>query len=316
MLPKPFFILAPMDDVTDVVFRQVIAECAAPDLFMTEFVNVDGLQSAGRTVTLNRLRKRASEATTVAQVWGKTPDNYYKSAKEIVEMGFSGIDINMGCPDKTVVKNGCCSAFILPENRNLACEVIAAVKQGVAGKIPVSVKTRLGFNEVDYSWHELLLQQKVNMLTIHARTRNEMSKVPADWTKLQEIVNIRNTVSPSTLLVGNGDVLTRVQGQQLAEQNGLDGVMIGRGIFSDPYVFAQTSPWQDMPSVQKIALYKKQVELFAAEWPNGEKKFDTLKRFAKVYVMSFEGASDMRVRIMATKSTQELLGVLEDLVKN
>lgn len=316
MLPKPFFILAPMDDVTDVVFRQVIAECAAPDLFMTEFVNVDGLQSAGRTVTLNRLRKRASETTTIAQVWGKTPENYYKSAKEIVEMGFSGIDINMGCPDKTVVKNGCCSAFILPENRNLACEVIAAVKLGVAGKIPVSVKTRLGFNEVDYSWHELLLQQKVNMLTIHARTRKEMSKVPADWTKLQEIVRLRNTISPSTLLVGNGDVLTRAQGLQLAQESGLDGVMVGRGIFSDPYCFAQTSPWQKMPSAQKIALYKKQVELFATEWPNGEKKFDTLKRFAKVYVMGFDGASDMRVSIMATKSTKELLVVLEDLLKN
>ena len=314
MLPKPFFILAPMDDVTDVVFRQVIAECAAPDLFMTEFVNVDGLQSAGRTVTLNRLRKRPSEAKTIAQVWGKTPENYYKSAKEIVEMGFAGIDINMGCPDKTVVKNGCCSAFILPENRNLACEVIAAVKQGVEGKIPVSVKTRLGFNEVDYSWHELLLQQKVNMLTIHARTRKEMSKVPADWTKLQEIVRLRNVVAPSTLLVGNGDVLTRAQGQQLAEQNGLDGVMIGRGIFSDPYCFAPNSQWQNMPSTQKIALYKRQVELFAAEWPNGEKKFDTLKRFAKVYVMGFDGASDMRVRIMATKSTQELLPLLSELL--
>lgn len=303
-----------MDDVTDVVFRQVVAECAAPDMFMTEFVNVDGLQSAGRTVTLNRLRKRPSEKTTIAQLWGKTPENYYKSAKEIVEMGFAGIDINMGCPDKTVVKNGCCSAFILPDNRNLACEVIAAVKEGVAGKIPVSVKTRLGFNEVDYSWHELLLQQKVNMLTIHARTRKEMSKVPANWSKLQEIVRLRNELSPSTLLVGNGDVMTRSEGIQLANANGLDGVMIGRGIFSDPYCFAAESPWATMPSNQKIELYKKQVELFAAEWPNGEKKFDTLKRFAKVYVTGFDGASDMRVHIMACKNTTELLQVLNKIL--
>ncbi len=309
---KPFYILAPMDDVTDVVFRDIIAHCAAPDLFMTEFVNVDGLQSAGRTPTLNRLRKRASEHTTIAQLWGKNPQNYLKSAQEIVEMGFAGIDINMGCPDKTVVKNGCCSAFILPDNRNLACEVIAAVKEGVAGRIPVSVKTRLGFNEVDYSWHELLLQQKVNMLTIHARTRKEMSKVPADWSKLEPIVALRNSLSPDTMLVGNGDVMSRSEGDALAKKHGLDGVMIGRGIFSDPYVFAHASPWESMPAQQKIALYKKQVELFAAEWPNGEKKFDTLKRFAKVYVAGFDGASDVRVAIMECKTTAELIAVLSE----
>jgi tRNA-dihydrouridine synthase len=303
-----------MDDVTDVVFRRLVAECAAPDLFFTEFANVDGLQSAGRPSVLKKLKKHESEKSTVAQIWGKTPENYYKTAKELVDMGFAGIDINMGCPDKTIVKNGCCSAFILEENRNLASQVIDAVLEAVDGKVPVSVKTRLGFNEVDYSWHELLLRKNLNMLTIHARTRKEMSKVPADWSRLEPIVTLRDKLSPSTLLVGNGDVLTRIQGEELAKKHGLDGVMIGRGIFSDPFVFAKQSPWETYTKEQKLQLLKHHVELFAETWQQGERNFETLKKFAKVYVNGFDGASDMRVAIMACKSTSELLQHLKTLV--
>ena len=312
MAKKPFFILAPMDDVTDVVFRQVIAETAAPDFFMTEFVNVDGLQSAGREATLNKLRKRAKEGNVIAQLWGKNPDNYRKSAVEVVDMGFVGIDINMGCPDKTIVKNGCCSAFILPENREQALQIIEAVKQGVDGRVPVSVKTRLGFNTVDYTWHELLLRQNLNMLTIHGRTRKEMSKVPADWDKIQHVRELRDSLAPSTLIVGNGDVQNKKQGLELAKKHGLDGIMIGRGIFTDPYCFANNSPWDTMTPQQKIDLYKKHIQLFAAQWQKGEKKFDTLKRFAKVYVNGFDGASDMRVKLMECKTTDQLLSVLAD----
>src|SRR6266705_1083492 len=175
-LPKPFFVLAPMDDVTDSVFRQIVAACSPPDLFFTEFVNVDGLQSAGRERLLKRIQFTPSEQPLVAQIWGKKPENYRKTAKELVELGFAGIDINMGCPDKTVVTNGCCSALI--NNRELALEIIRATQEGADGKVPVSVKTRLGFNEVDLSWHELLLQQNLSMLSVHGRTRKHMSAVP------------------------------------------------------------------------------------------------------------------------------------------
>lgn len=312
-MAKPFFILAPMDDVTDVVFRRVIAELAPPDMFFTEFANVDGLQSAGRHAVLNKLRRHESEHTTVAQIWGKTPDNYYKTTKELIEMGFAGIDINMGCPEKSIVGNGCCSAFILEENRNLASQVIDAVLDAADGKIPVSVKTRLGFNEVDYSWHELLLRKNLNMLTIHARTRKEMSKVPADWSKLEPIVALRDKLSPTTLLVGNGDVQTRAHGEALTKMHGLDGVMIGRGIFTDPFVFAKQSPWAVYTKQQKLQLLKHHVELFATEWKQGERNFETLKKFAKVYVNGFEGASDMRVHIMACKSAPELLEHIAEL---
>lgn len=310
-LGKPFFVLAPMDDVTDIVFRRVVHDyCAPADLYMTEFVNVDGMQSPGRQALLPKIQLEQNGAKVIAQIWGKTPDNYYKTAKELLDAGFSGIDINMGCPDKTIVKNGCCSAFCLPQNQNLACQVIAAVQDAVGGKIPVSVKTRLGFNEVDFAWHELLLHQKLNMLTIHGRTRKEMSKVMANWDHIGHIRNLRDQLSPTTLIVGNGDVSNRSHGVQLADQHGLDGIMIGRGVFTDPFCFAAQSPWTDWLPEQKVALYKRHVELFVQTWQHGERNFVMLKKYAKIYINGFSGASDLRAKTMDCKNTDELLALL------
>lgn len=306
-LPKPFFVLAPMDDVTDTVFRQLIATTAAPDLYFTEFVNVDALQSPGRKATLPRLQHVASEKPLIAQIWGKTPENYYKSAKDIAEMGFDGVDINMGCPAKDVVSNGCCSALI--NNRELALEIIQATKEG-SGSLPVSVKTRLGFNEVDYTWHELLLNQKLNALTIHGRTKKQMSKVPADWAAIGHVRELRDSLSPDTKIIGNGDVETRAQGQALAETYGLDGVMIGRGIFTDPFLFAKESPWPNYTPEQKKAIYTKHVKLFAETWKNGEKPPVILNKFCKIYVSGFDGAKEMREKLMNAGSTDELLALL------
>src|SRR3989344_3432887 len=166
-LPQPFFVLAPMDDVTDTVFRQIVASCAAPDVYFTEFVNVEALQSPGREKTLPRLRIDSKhEHPIIAQIWGLNPENFYKTSKEIADMGYEGIDINFGCPIKNVVANGACSALILPENRSRAVEMIQACREG-APSLPVSVKTRLGYSSYDPTWHGLLLQQKLNALTIH-----------------------------------------------------------------------------------------------------------------------------------------------------
>ena len=305
---KPFFVLAPMDDVTDSVFRQIVAACAPPDLFFTEFVNVDGLQSPGRDKLLPKLQFTDTEKPIIAQIWGKTPENYRKTAAELIDMGFAGVDINMGCPDKTIVKNGCCAAFI--NNRDLALEVITAVKEGVAGRIPVSVKTRLGFNEVDLSWHELLLNQDIDTLTVHGRTRKEMSKVPANWETIGKIREIRDRIAPQTKIVGNGDVVSRQQGLELAETHGLDGIMIGRGIFSDPFIFAENSPWEKYSSAEKIGLYKRHVNLFFKTWPNGERRIDTLKKFCKMYINGFDGAVELRTELMNARSQSEIESVL------
>lgn len=316
---KPFFILAPMDDVTDTVFRQIIAGCAKPDLFFTEFVNVDGLQSPGRPKLLKKLKLDPSENNVIAQLWGLKPENFEKTAREIAdgtlakEMGlpdgvnFVGIDLNMGCPAKSEVNAGACSALI--KNRPLAHDIIEATKRG-AGDMKVSVKTRLGFSEVDLSWHEFLLDHELDMLTVHWRTRKEMSKVPAHWEYAREITALRDKIAPSTKIVGNGDVLTRKQGEDLAKQYGLDGIMIGRGVFHDPFVFASNSGWENLSPEQKQELYKKHVTLFKQTWQDGERPIHTLNKFCKIYINGFEGAKELREKLMNASSADELLDIL------
>ena len=316
-LPTPFFVLAPMDDVTDTVFRRMVADCAAPDLYFTEFVNVDGLQSPGREKLLPKLRFTDAERPLIAQVWGKNPENFYKTAQEIVKMGFAGIDVNMGCPAKPVIKNGSCAALI--NNRELAGEIIRATREGahhVDPHFPISVKTRLGFKTIDLSWHEELLKHKLNMLTIHGRTVSEMSKVPAHWDQIGEITRLRASLSPETLIVGNGDVVSREHCVQLAEQYGLDGIMIGRGVFQDPFVFAKASPWVSMSKQDKIELYTKHVKLFADTWQKGERKLITLNKFCKVYIEGFPGAKELRERLMQARSSDELLSELRTAGEN
>jgi len=314
--------LAPMDDVTDTVFRQVVTECAPPDLFFTEFANVDGLMSPGRPKLLKKLQFVPSETRLVAQLWGLKPENFKDLASQIAdgslakELGlpegcnFVGVDLNMGCPAKSEVQNGACSALIKLENRQLADDIIEATREGLAGRLPLSVKTRLGFSEIDMTWFEFLLGKNLDMLTVHARTRKEMSKVPAHWEYFGKICELRDRLAPETLVVGNGDILTKEQGQELANQYGLDGAMIGRGIFHDPFVFAAESPWESYTPEQKIALYTKHVKLFADTWQAGERPVYTLNKFCKTYINGFDGAKELREQLMAASSTTELMEIL------
>lgn len=320
-LPRPFLALAPMDDVTDSVFRQIVQACAPPDLYFTEFVNVDGLQSAGRDWLLKKLQFAVSEGPLVAQLWGLTPENFYKTAEQLVDgtfarefglpdgIHFAGIDLNMGCPAKSEVKSGACAALI--NNPELAVEIIKATQEGAKGKLPVSVKTRLGFNTVDFSWHELLLRQKLNMLTVHGRTRKEMSKVPAHWDLIGKVCEIRDKIAPDTLLVGNGDVESRSQAETLAETYKLDGIMIGRGVFHDPFVFAKESPWAKYTKEQRIELYRTHVTLFARTWSEHDRRLATLNKFCKVYINNFDGAKELREQLMDAASSDELLELLD-----
>ena len=308
-LNRPFFALAPMDDVTDTVFRCMVARAAAPDLFFTEFVNVDGLQSPGRTPLLRKLRFTTEEQPLIAQIWGKNPEHYYTTAKELVAMGFAGIDINMGCPVKAVINNGCCSALI--NNRDLAVQIIQATQEGAGGRVPVSVKTRIGFNAIDLTWHELLLKQNLAMLTVHGRTTKQQSEVPADWEVIGQVRELRDRLAPKTLVVGNGDVTSRAQGLRLAQQYDLDGIMIGRGVFHDPFIFAPTSPWAEYTKQQRIDLFAAHITLFASTWGQSERRVVTLNKFCKVYINGFDGAKELRERLMAADGTAELLDILQ-----
>lgn len=300
--------LAPMDDVTDTVFRQVVAECARPDLFFTEFVNVDGLQSPGRPHLLPKLKVSSEEKPVIAQIWGLKPENFYKTAKELAGMGFSGVDLNMGCPVRIVTKNGACAALI--NNRELASEIIEAAREGAGDSLPVSVKTRVGFTTVDMSWIEFLLSKKLNMLSIHGRTAKQMSKVPADWDLIGQAVGLRNSLSPATLVVGNGDVLSRNEAEKLANKYGLDGIMIGRGIFHDPYIFSKRSSWNEWAKHKKLELFVRHIELFVNTYGETERKFEPLRKFCKTYINGFDGASELRAEFMETSNPKQALALL------
>jgi len=319
-LPKPFLVLAPMDDVTDTVFRQVVRDCAAPDLCVTEFVNADGLQSPGRAKLLKKLKFAKSELPLIAQIWGKDPENFRLTAEQIDdgtfarEMGlpegvnFVGVDLNMGCPQKSEVSNGTCAALI--NDRPLAHQIIKATKQGLAGRLPLSIKTRVGYNEVDLTWIEFLLGFDLAVLTVHGRTKKQMSKVPANWDVIGQCRELRDKLAPNTLIVGNGDVRDRAHGLELANKYGLDGIMIGRGIFQDPFAFAEASPWENYSREQKIDLYRRHVEQFAKTWKKRERPIHTLNKFCKIYINGFDGAKEFREQLMAAGSVEELLNLL------
>lgn len=305
-LPKPLLVLAPMDDVTDTVFRQIIANCAPPDMYFTEFASADGLQSAGRERVLEKLRFTDVEKPLVAQLWGMKPENYQKTAEELSGLGFAGIDINMGCPVPKIVKIGACAAMM--KNRQLAADIIAATKAG-AGDLPVSVKTRIGFDKPDETWTQFLLEQDLDALIVHGRTAKQMSKVPNDWNLVEQVRVQRDQLNPATTLIGNGDAANRAHSMRLVKQHGLDGVMIGRGVLKDPFAFASQSPWISHNRDQRLELFRSHIKLFEQTW-GANRNPASLKKFAKLYVNGFDGAVELRVEIMKANSTSGLLSAL------
>ena len=311
-LKKPFFVLAPMDDVTDISFRSHVAKYSPPDLFYTEFTNVEGLFSVGRDHVMQRLKYSKKERPIIAQVWGLNPDLYQKAAELIVELGFDGVDINMGCPESGVVKKGCCSALI--NNPELASKIIQATKKGANGKIPVSVKCRIGFSKIaTEEWCGFLLKQGIDALIIHGRTTKEMSKVPAHWDEIGKVVKLRDEMGIDTIIVGNGDVESREQGESLAKQHGLDGIMIGRGIFHNFWVFS--SEQRPRTVEERLNVLLDHTKNFTREWGT-TKNFAILRKFFKIYASEFEGASDLRVKLMETKNMFEVKKVITNFLQN
>lgn len=303
-LPRPFFILAPMEAVTDVIFRHVVGKAAAPDLFFTEFTNATGWVHAGDKAIRGRLIKTDDEHPIIAQIWGGEAGDMEQLAMHCRDLGYDGIDINMGCPAKSAVKSG---GSALIRNPELAAEAIAAAK--TAG-LPVSVKTRLGYTHVDEwrDWLTHLLKQDIVNLTIHLRTKKEMSKVPAHHELIPEIVALRNEIASQTLLTINGDIRDRVHGEELVRQYGVDGVMIGRGIFHNPFAFEHAPTTHSKEEL--LSLLRLQLDLYDTWQPQLGRPFETLKRFFKIYVRGFPGASELRDQLMQTKSTDEVRKLL------
>lgn len=308
-LKKPIVALAPMADVTDAAFRRIIAKYSdEPDarpterpygrVFWTEFVSADGLAhpEARKKLAID-LMYTSAEHPIVAQIFGGRPENIRTAAMLCKELGFDGIDINMGCPFEVIEKQ--CAGAATIKDLNLAREIIKAAKE--AG-LPVSVKTRLGYNKVEIdTWIGGLLQEDLAVLTVHLRTRKEMSKVPAHWDLMKEVVKVRDELGKETLIIGNGDVVNLSQARKKCEETGCDGVMIGRGIFGNPWVFSGHTP--SIP--EKLKVMVEHTKLFE-EILGRKKNFAIMKKHYKAYAEGFDGAKELRVELMEAKDAKEV----------
>lgn len=295
-----------MADVTDMAFRQVIVQSGKPDVLFTEFVSCDGLCSEkGRPKLLPHLKFKENERPIVAQFFGSKPENFYKCAQLAVELGFDGIDINMGCPAGKIVKQDSGAGLIL--NPELAKEIIRETKRG-AGELPVSVKTRIGYDNIDTeNWIAHLIEAQPASITIHGRTMREMSKVPAHWDEIGKAAKLCHAAGIP--IIGNGDVMSHEEGVQKAKEYGLDGIMVGRGIFSNPWFFDASVNPDTKTSAERISLLRRHIELFTELW--GEtKQFGKMKRFFKVYTVGWPGAKKLRDALMEKNSASEALACL------
>src|SRR3989344_1376452 len=318
-LEKPCFVLAPMADVTDMTFRQIICETGKPDVFYTEFVSAAGLCSEkGRPKLLPHFKFGENERPIVAQIFGAIPKHFYECAKLIADLGFDGIDINMGCPDRKVLKQG--AGIALCKTPELAAEVIAETKRGANG-LPVSVKTRLGGDKIDVSWIAKLLGSKINALTIHLRTMREMSKVPAHWELAGELSKLAH--ESGTIIIGNGDISDYQDGVLKAKNYGLDGIMVGRAIFNNPWFFsARGGPASGGDNRnERLTLLKHHISNFINLWGNPPeagsaslRNYDTMKKFFKVYITGWPGAKESRDELMRTKTSEQALAQLDNIM--
>lgn len=303
-LKKPFFVLAPMADVTDIAFRQMFAIYGKPDVLYTEFVSCDGLCSPGKEVLLKDLRYKENERPLVAQFFGANPDNFRQCAQLARELGFDGFDINMGCPDKAVVKQGAGSALM--KNPTLAREIIRAAKEG-AGDMPVSVKTRIGFNTNELeTWLPEILAEKPAAIIIHGRTKKELSEVDAHWDVIARAVEIAR--GSGVIIVGNGDVKSRPDGLKKADKSGVDGVMVGRGAFGNPWFFDEQQ--SEISLEEKFRVMLEHARLFEKEL-TGVKNFSVMKKHFKAYVSGFAGAKELRSELMETANADEVENIIK-----
>ncbi|MCB9810969.1 MAG: tRNA-dihydrouridine synthase [Candidatus Nomurabacteria bacterium] len=331
-LPKPFYILAPMADVTDAPFRRVIAKYSAhkradgtdggPDVTFTEFVSADGLARAtpeGKKKLMADLIYTDTERPIVAQLFTSNEEHMEAAARLCRELGFDGVDINMGCPDRSIEKQGCGSAMI--KNPEVAKKIIRAAKRGAKmgeiDGIPVSVKTRLGYNRDQLEeWLPVILEEKPATIILHGRTRKEMSKVPARWERIKRAVELRDELQKGlehkTLIVGNGDALSLEDARQKAELSDADGVMLGRAVFGNPWLFHPEKDASNVPIEEKLRVMVEHSELFAGLLPF--KNFSIMKKHYKAYVKDFPGAHELRNKLMEQNTAGEVKEVVGDFL--
>ncbi|TVQ09047.1 MAG: tRNA-dihydrouridine synthase family protein [Bacteroidetes bacterium] len=313
----PLMILAPMEDVTDTAFRELVMRISQPGalhVVYTEFTSTDGLcHPVGRARVEERLKVSQSErellrklnVKIVAQIWGKNPGKYAEAVRYITEeYNFDGIDINMGCPVRNVVAQGSCSALI--DNESLAGEIIAATRESTT--LPLSLKTRLGVKKIDTErWISFLLQQPLDAIILHGRIQKQMSEGEARWDEIAKAVRLRDAMAPHIKLIGNGDVASMEDAREKMEFSGADGAMIGRGIFANPWLF--NSEIREISTPEKLETLLLHLELFEKNWGH-TKPFVILRRFFKIYLSGFPGASALRSAMMEVKGFDEARDII------
>ncbi|MCM2339145.1 MAG: tRNA-dihydrouridine synthase [Burkholderiales bacterium] len=337
-LNKPFFCLAPMSDVTDIAFRRMLAkygknrENKDSVVFWTEFVAADGLANKLAKKKLSHILKYSeAERPILAQVFGANEENMETACRYIASLGFDGIDINMGCPDKSVIAQGAGSALI--KTPELAKKIINAAKRGIKSAgvdIPLSVKTRIGFNKEDIdNWIPILLKENISALTVHLRTTKELSLVPAHWILMKKVIELRDKINPDTLIIGNGDVVDLNDAENKIKEFGCDGVMIGRGVFGNPWFFKRWALKSSERADLEVSLEERllalieHTQIFDKELLKPKhKNFAVMKKHFKAYVKDpastqggFPGAKELRMKLMETNNAKEVEKIIKDFLK-
>jgi len=307
--------LAPMDGVTDAPMRYITAKYGRPDVMFTEFVSADGLKRvtggnklslASRNSLLRHLRFDESERPVVAQLFGGEPESFFEVAKLIVKMGFDGVDINMGCPAKKVAGRGEGAGLI--KNHELAGEIIAAVKKGVEGKIPVSVKTRIGFEKADPEWWKFLATQDLAAVTIHGRTFKQLYQGEADWEAIGEAGTLIK--QSGAVFLGSGDISSRQQAVVSCQKYGVDGALIGRGAMGNPWIFKKlkNSKTQELKTEEKLSIAVEHARKFEEVFPND--RFFIMRKHLSWYARGFDGAADLRQKLVLCNSADEVEAIV------
>lgn len=312
-LPRPFFVMAPMADVTDVAFRALVAKRGKPDIFWTEFVSADGLYHTreiakipdAENPLMRNLQFSSDQRPIVAQIFSSKPEMIAYATKLVAELGFDGVDINMGCPDRSIEKQSAGAAMI--KTPKLAIEIICVAQE--ASSLPVSVKTRIGYNKESLDeWLPSLLSANPSAVTLHLRTRKEMSLVPAGWELMKKAVEIRDKINPNVLLIGNGDVQNLEDARAKVTETGCEGIMIGRGMFGNPWVFTNRQP-ETISLQEKLEALVELAHNFEKISP--PKNFAILKKHMKAFITGFSGAAELRAKLMSANNASELEKLLK-----
>jgi nifR3 family TIM-barrel protein len=310
---KPFFVLAPMADVTDAAFRRMFAKYGKPDVTWTEFVSADGLCLGGKHVLIRDLYFTEAERPIVAQLFTSNPEHMFEAVSLCRELGFDGVDLNMGCPDRSIEKQGSGAAHI--KDIEQAKKVIEAARQA-AGPMPISVKTRLGYNKTEIdSWLRFLLELNLPALTVHLRTRKELSLVEAHWEVMPQIVKLASELSPETLIIGNGDIKNLEDGIQKVGSARADGGMIGRGVFGNPFAFNSQIDFESFSLEDRFKIMLEHTRLFE-ELLGDIKSFSIMKKHYKAYINGFDGAKDLRTELMDCKNSDEIEKILKSFLES